>query len=113
MIWNFIKDNWKLILEIVVLIVSVVMFIVRKKPVKVVDTIKQSICTWLPGIVSAAEGSGLKGQDKLKYAIDLLYNVFVSDYLTRDEFDNKYLSFVTSQIEAILATPQKKGDLHG
>ena len=109
---NFIKENWKLILEIVVLLVSVVMFIIRKKPVKVVDTLKQTICAFLPGIITVAESSGLKGEDKLKYAIDLLYKVFVKDYLTREEFDNKYLSFVKSQIEAILSTPQKKGDLH-
>ena len=45
--------------------------------------------------------------------VDLLYSLFASDYLTREEFDNKYLAFIHTQIEAILSTPQKKGDNDG
>ena len=110
---DFLRNNWKLILEAVVFVASVILFIVRKKPVKVVDTIKQMITQWLPGVVVAAENTNLKGENKMKYAVDLLYTLFASDYLTRDEFDNKYLAFIHSQIEAILSTPQKKGDTDG
>lgn len=111
MVIEFLKSYWREILEILAVLASIIICCIKKKPVKVVDTIKQMICTWLPGVISAAESSGLKGEAKLEYAINFLYSVFAKDYLTRDEFDNKYLAFVKAEIEAILSTPQKKGVL--
>lgn len=113
MILEFIKTYWREILDVVAFVGALILFIVKKKPVKVVDTIKQNICTWLPGVVCAAENTKLKGEAKMNFAIDLLFNLFASDYLTREEFDNKYLAFSKSQIEAILSTPKKKGENDG
>lgn len=113
MILDFIKTYWREILDVIALVIALVLFILKKKPIKVVDTIKQNICTWLPGVVCAAENTKLKGEAKMNFALDLLFNLFASDYLTREEFDNKYLAFSKSQIEAILSTPKKKGENDG
>lgn len=110
MIIDFVRNYWKEILDVLILVISLVFFILRKKPVKVSDTLKQLISSWLPGVINAAEKTDLKGSLKLDYAVNMVYDIFCSDYITREEFDQRYLPFVKSQIEAILSTPKKKGD---
>lgn len=108
MIWNFIKENWMFILEIAVLLVSVIMFIVRKKPVKVVDTLKEVIVRLLPALICLAENQeGLKGSDKLKFVLDELKKV-LTDLGYDGDVQAQYLPFAAEQVEVILSTPQKK-----
>lgn len=108
MIWNFIKENWKLILECAVLLVSVIMFLVRKKPVKVVDTLKETIVRILPALIVMAENQdGLKGADKLKFVLDELKKVLTELGYSGDVL-SQYLPFAAEQVEVILSTPQKK-----
>lgn len=107
---EFIKIHYELIIKVAILVASVVFFIVKKRPIKLVDTLQETIVTWLPSILCNAEETGLKGEAKLNYAIDLIFSLFVKDYYSREEFDKRYLPFVKKQIEAILSTPQKKGE---
>lgn len=108
MIWNFIKENWQLILEVAVLVVSVVMFLVRKKPVKVVDSLKEVIVRILPALIVMAENQdGLKGSDKLKFVLDELKKVLTELGYSGDVL-SQYLPFAAEQVEVILSTPQKK-----
>ena len=108
MVINFIKENWKLILEVLLLLVSVIMFLVRKKPVKVVDTLKETIVRILPALIVLAEKQdGLKGSDKLKFVLDELKKV-LTDLGYGDEILSQYLPFAAEQVEVILSTPQKK-----
>lgn len=105
---DFLIQNWKLILECAVLLVSVVMFLIRKKPVKVVDTLKEVIVRILPALIVLAENQeGLKGADKLHFVLDELKKV-LTGLGYGDEILSQYLPFAAEQVEVILSTPQKK-----
>lgn len=103
----FIKENWKLLLEAAILIGSLVFLIVKKRPVKVVDTLKEFGLRLLPYLINEAENTSYKGEDKKEFVFAHLIQAFV---------DAGYEASVISQdkvfwfdmIEAILSTPQKK-----
>lgn len=99
-------ENWKLIVELLVLVTTLVLYIVRKRPVKVVDTIKEIICRLLPFAITEAEKTDLKGDDKKNYAIEVLAKVLCEMDL---DFTTDYQRFAGEQLEVILSTPQKKG----
>lgn len=107
---DFFKNYWQVVLDAILVIISIILFVKKKKPIEVIDTLKQLMTTWLPGVITSAEKSGLKGQDKLNYCINALYEVFVKDYLSYSDFLKRYRDYLVNQIEAILSTPQKKGD---
>ena len=52
---KFFTENWRILVEICALILSTVLFIVRKRPVKVVDTLKQFLSILIPQYVAHAE----------------------------------------------------------
>ena len=108
---TFLIENWRLLLECALVLVSSVLFIVRKKPVKVVDTLKEVIVRILPALINAAElKDGIKGKDKLAYVLAQLKEVLRSmNY--GDDIVDQYLPFATEQVEIILSTPQKKGKM--
>lgn len=101
---KFIQENWRLILEIALVIVSTVIFIVRKRPVRVVDTVKETICRLLPYCITLAEKAP-KGE-KLSQCLILLSQL-LSDMGI--ELNDDYKAFALEQVEIILSTPQKKG----
>lgn len=107
---EFLIQNWRIILEAVLVVAAGVLALIRKKPIKIVDTIRENIATWLPALIDKAEMSGYKGAEKLIYCLDLVYSVLCQKWMTREEFDRDYLEFTKAQIEAILTTPQKKGE---
>lgn len=107
---EFLISNWRLIAEGLCAIAALVFMFVRKKPIKVVDTLQQIILRLLPGLINQAEiqfGPG-KGSAKLEFVIDLLKKV-LSELGYGDEVVSPYLSFAKDQVEVILSTPQKKG----
>ena len=75
---QFILENWRLIVEVVLLVGSTVLFILRKKPVKVIDTLKETIVRLLPGLINLAETkveySG-NGSAKLMFVLEQLQKV--------------------------------------
>lgn len=108
---QFILENWRLILEGCCVIASLVFCLIRKKPVHVVDTLKELVLRLLPGLVNQAEiklGPG-NGSDKLAYVIDTLKGV-LKEFGYGDEVISQYLPFALDQVEVILSTPQKKGN---
>lgn len=105
---QFFVNYWREILSAVALIVSIVLWIVRKKPVKVVDTIKEVIIRLLPALINGAEATGLTGKEKLKLVLDSLSKILI-DFGYGDDVVNQYLPFAKEQVEVILSTPQKKG----
>ena len=108
-ILNFIITNKRLILEVVILIISVVVFILRKKPIKFTDSVKTELIYWLPSAIIQAEKSGLKGEEKYVCCLEWLYKFMcLENSMLFDEFLQQYESFLGPQIEAILSTPQKK-----
>ena len=107
MILDFIKTYWREILQILALLLSIVICCVRKKPVKVVDTIKEIIVRVLPAFIIKAEASDKKGADKLSLVLDLMKG-FLKEMSYGDDVISQYLPFAKEQVELILSTPQKK-----
>lgn len=110
MMINFLSVYWRDILSALAIVVSIVLLVIKKKPVKVVDTIKEVICRLLPGLILDAERiyqvSGL-GEAKAQYVLDLLVKV-LKEFGYGDDVISQYLPFMADQLEAILSTPQKK-----
>lgn len=104
---EFLIDNWRIIAELVLLVGSTVLFIVRKKPVKVVDTLKATILRLLPVLINRAENTGLKNEAKLNACIDELV-LILKELGYGDDIIVQYLAFAKVQVEAILSTPQAK-----
>ncbi len=109
-ILEFLVKNWRLILEVVCALVALVLFICRKKPVKVLDTVKECISRLLPYVIKEAEKTDLKGEDKMVFALQTLY-ALLKDF-GYEEVYNNYRDFAREQIELILSTPQKKEENH-
>ena len=105
----FLQENWRLLLEASLVLVSTILFIVRKRPVKVVDTLKEIIVRVLPSLICAAERTDLKGSDKMKWLLDELAKV-LRELNYGDDVIAQYLPFAMDQVELILSCPQKKGN---
>ena len=104
MILEFLQNNWKTIVELVVLLTTIILWIIRKKPVKVVDTLKEVVLRLLPYAITVAE-SAEKGA-KLDVCIGLLEEAMKDlGYELTPELER----FAIEQVEIILSTPQKKG----
>lgn len=104
-ILNWCLAHYEMVLAILSFCVSLVLFIVRKKPIILKDTFKSLICSWLPACIIKAEGTGLKGEKKVAFVLTTIKDLIFPDDI---EAFNRYERFIRSQIEAILSTPQKK-----
>lgn len=106
---DFLSLYWREILEVILLIISVVVFIVKKKPVKVIDTVKECITRLLPYCIYEAEKQeDLKGKGEKKkiFALSVLYKL-LQEFGYEEVYD-QYREYAAEQIEVILSTPQKK-----
>lgn len=106
---NFIFTYWKDILTLLLFIISVVVFIVKKKPVKVIDTVKECITRLLPYCIYEAEKQEElkgKGEKKKIFALSVLYKL-LQEFGYEEVYD-QYREYAAEQIEVILSTPQKK-----
>lgn len=105
---DFLKENWRFLLDAVVLVASVVILCIKKKPVKVIDTIKEYITRLLPYCICEAEKTDLKRENKKVFALQVLYSL-LKEFGYEEVYD-QYRSYAMEQIEIILSTPQKKED---
>lgn len=105
---DFLKDNWRLILEGTLVVISFVFCVFRKKPVKIVDFVKEFILEVLPKLIRVAEEEFEVGSDKKKFVLDTL-----ARYAKENGFEltDSLRKFASDQIEAILSTPKKKGSV--
>lgn len=101
---NFIKLYWREILEVAAVLVSIIICCIKKKPVQVVDTLKETIIRLLPYCINQAEGAP-KGE-KLSRCVSILSQVLGDMGINLNE---DYTKFALEQVEIILSTPQKKG----
>lgn len=104
-IFNFLKENWQLIAAVITLIVSVVVAIIRKKPVS--DIAAEIAIFACYGIIDA-ERSGVPGEVKKARCIEYVKNRLLNSYPKLDV--DKYTHEIDVVIETILTTPQKKGE---
>ena len=104
---EWIVQNWKLVIEIILVITSLVLCCVRKKPVKVVDTLREVVIRLLPAAINKAEETSLKGDAKAKFALACVEATLKElGYEMTDELND----YARLYLEAILSTPQKKGE---
>ena len=105
-ILEFLTQHYREIIDISVLIISVVICLIRKRPsFNQIDTIKKDALDTLPLFISSVEIPG-NGEKKKQAVIDLL-----SAYLRKKyHFDitDEMINYFGSAIESILSTPQKK-----
>lgn len=104
-ILTFLEAHWELILHIVLLLVSSVLFIIRKKPTQVVDGIVENLFKLCVTAVSVAEKTDYKGSHKLDFAISYVLTQLHNAYPQIDV--QLYTKSINQIIEAILSTPQK------
>lgn len=108
---EFLRTYWKIIaLGLLVVLDAVLIFLNRRKPTKIYDSVHQTIISVLPDLINSAEASFASGQgeNKLQMVLQLVYQVLVSIYGMSLNDAMKYESFITQKVEAILSTPHKK-----
>ncbi len=111
LILDFILDNWYYLLSILILLLSFIISIVRKRAnSNLVDSVKSSLLELLPSFISLAEVSEVPGEDKKNFVINLALDR-ISSLLgckLSDADKSYWVSFISSSLESILSTPQKK-----
>lgn len=111
LILDFICDNWYYLLSILILLLSFIISIVRKRAnSNLVDSVKSSLLELLPSFISLAEVSEVPGEDKKNFVINLALDR-ISSLLgckLSDADKSYWVSFISSSLESILSTPQKK-----
>ena len=102
----FLKIYYKEIVEISVLIISVVICLIRKRPVvNEMDSIKKDILELLPVLIDDVEKNG-HGEEKKNAVVAIAQKYVESHYKIKITPD--LIAFISSSIESILLTPQKK-----
>ena len=105
---EFIVANWQLLAMAVILVLEIVVFFLKKKPqVNLDDHIKSLIDEFLPGFILLAEQTGAKGSEKLAFVVSSLLGKIKKQVSSKDE--DFWKDYIISKVEAVLATPQKKG----
>lgn len=109
---HILKNNWELIVSVLLFILSFILQLIKKKPVKVIDTVKQIILSYAPMAIRLAEQMyGLDhGDEKFKYAYQVICDavgqiVGIQPRKVPDMYD----AYIKDVIEDVLNTPQKKG----
>lgn len=95
---NFLVTNWQYISIGLVVVLDIILILCRKT--KVIDN---SLTSILVALIKSAEVECADGKAKLNYVLE-----HIRDY---KEFDTLPLWYISNQVEAILATPTKKGGL--
>ena len=109
---EFLTLYYREIIDISVLIISVVICLIRKRPcINEIDSIKKDVLDYLPTLICLVEKPG-DGAQKKSTVMDLLFAYIYKKYHI-DEFDDTFIKFVEDAIESILSTPTKKGENYG
>ena len=105
MVINFLLTYWKEIISLLLVIASVVIAALKKKPViNEMDNIILKVLEKLPEFINSAEN--FKGADVKKALVLESVKKFVKDQFSVNLPDT-YIESIGSMIEAILSTPQK------
>lgn len=111
LVLDFIIDNWYYLLSILILLLSFIISLVRKRAnSNLVDSVKSSLLELLPSFISLAEVSEVPGEDKKNFVINLALDRISSllGFKLSDADKSYWVSFISSSLESILSTPQKK-----
>lgn len=108
-IFNFLKANWQLIASIILIIISFILALVKKKPVQVVNGILPGLLLVIPDYVIEAElkfPEPNQGLHKFHYVIGKSYDFIKSNF--PGVIPDSYYGIISHFIESLLNTPQKK-----
>ena len=103
-IFNFLTDNWQYIVAVFTLVVSVIISLIRKRPV---TDVYSAIYQWCLVAIEMAENTDLKGSEKMDYALGFVVQAFKARYGSNTKLPCS-LAYIEMQIEQILELPQKK-----
>ena len=103
---EILQNYWKEIISVVLFIASVVIALVRKKPVSDVISYIYEYCIEATKIAESTSKS-LHNLNKKEYAIEIVKDRLKKVFPNIDSF--KYTNLISAFIEDILETPQKKG----
>ena len=109
---QFLAQNWQLVASAVLFIIATVIGIVRlkKKGYTLPELMNGLILEQIPMWISLAESIGGKGESKRVQVLNEALSYCAKKLgrtLTQEESDY-IISYVSEQVENILATPQKK-----
>lgn len=103
--FEFCLQHWDFISSIILVIASVVIMAIKKKPVlNAMDNILIEVFSRLPEWINSAEA--LKGAEVKKALVLESAKKFVKDQFSMD-LPESYISLIGEKVEAILSTPQK------
>lgn len=109
---NFLRENWKVIVEFSCLLVSLIIFCLKKKTkVTISSSVISDVLAQLPSWINEAESRFGPGEGKRKFVYVLKMALcYVSEETGLDtkQIDDSYGLVIRREIEAILSTPQKK-----
>lgn len=107
-IFDFLKSYYKEIIEVLILIISVVIALIRKRPsYNEIDTIKKDALDLLPSLISSVERDG-HGAEKKQAVLDLLFAYLSKKY--HFQKTDEMINYFSDVIENILSTPSKRGE---
>lgn len=105
-VFDWLIDNYRLVIDFIVVIISLVFFFCRrKKVVNEMDNILLKVLEKLPSWINDAES--FSGADVKKSLVLEAAKKFVMDEFSMN-LPQSYLDFISSRIEDILSTPKKK-----
>ena len=108
---QFVIENWRYFVDLGSIIVCVVLFIVRKRPTKLVDGIEELILKVLPSAIVYAEAKVGAGHGDVKMTeVMALISEYIKERYPDVDF-GIYTKFIKEQVEYILSTPQKKEEV--
>ena len=110
---EFLLAYWKLITLVLLIIVNIIINLVRRP--KVIDTIIDTINSYVPTAINDAEkaiGSG-NGSSKLNYAVNNVISYLEFRFNLSHSVLERYKKYIVVAIENVLSTPQKKGEKNG
>lgn len=102
---EFLVNNWQWIACLVIGTIEL-FFVIFKKSQKL-DTVKEKILALLPAVIGLAEevfGPGV-GSKKKAFVLNEIKQIFAVGHVN---LGDSYDSFISSAIESILSTPEKK-----
>lgn len=114
MFLDFLRDNWKILAEVILLVISLLIIVFRKKTkINIPESTVIDLYSLLPDWINQAEkeiGAG-SGDLKLQYVLKCA-TLFICNQLgiSVSDIPQKLILSVTSQIEDVLSTPHKKGE---
>lgn len=107
---QFLTSYWKEVLEVVCLIISLVLWLLKKTKIVKQDTILEQLVLRLPVMIRQAEKTDGNGAEK-KASVMLYALSWLADMTgeSMQEISKKYEAKIDVLIEDILTTPTKKG----